>query len=178
MSDCVPPHIEYLEGVLANSDASPERRGLAQEILASEEQLRRLGYCSPARERGLAQLEQHYVLLGPSVPRYVLPSLATNPEYVAAVMMIEAHLAAADLGLDLGEHLTAILYFAREPEARAMGIADRGDRAAGIAEAMLEAGRYTAQHLLGGDIGDVDDALGKLESAPCPCCGRPFGHTD
>ena len=42
-----------------------------------------------------------------------------------------------------------------------------------IAEAMLQAGRAAALRL--GHAGDVSAALHKLESMPCPICGRAFG---
>ena len=48
-----------------------------------------------------------------------------------------------------------------------------GPTGAEIAEAMLQAGRAAAQRL--GYASDVDAALHKLESMPCPCCGRAFG---
>jgi hypothetical protein len=144
MSGYVPLHIEYLEGVVADSGASPSRRELAQQIS----------------------------MFGSPPPCYVLPRPPTYPELIAAVMMAEAHLKAGEFGMHLGEHLATVLYWAREPEARAMRIADVGDRVAEIAEAMVQAGRATAQRL--GCAGDAATALHKLESMPCPTCGRPF----
>ena len=79
--------------------------------------------------------------------------------------MAEGHLKAADLKVDLGEHLTAVLYWVREPEMRALRLAQGGSgRSVGavIAEAMFQAGRAAAQRL--GHAGDVDPALHKLES--------------
>ena len=109
-------------------------------------------------------------------PRYILPTPATYPELIAAVMMAEGHLKAADLKVDLGERLTAALYWMREPEMRSLRLAQGGSGdpwAPVIAEAMLQAGRAAAQRL--GHAGDVDPALHKLESMPCPVCGRAFG---
>ena len=149
MGDYAPPHLEYLEGVANDPEAAPGRRELAGQML----------------------------MFGSSSPRYDLPRPATGPELVAAVMMVEAHLAAADLGINLGEHLIDVLYFAGEPEHRAQCIAYGGSgdlHVSQIAEAMLEAGRYAAQRL--GDASVADAALRKLEAMPCPTCGRAFGE--
>jgi len=118
----------------------------------------------------------HVEYLQTPEPRYALPIPATNPELIAAVMMAEGHLKAADLKVDLGERLTAVLYWMREPEMRSLRLAQGGSGdpwAPVIAEAMLQAGRAAAQRL--GHAGDVDPALHKLESMPCPICGRAFG---
>jgi hypothetical protein len=149
MNDYAPPHIEYLESVTGDPEASPSRQELAQEML----------------------------MFGAPSPRFDLPRPATNPELIAAVMMVEAHLKAADLGVNLGERLVAVLYWAKEPEMRSLRLAQGGPGdplAPKIAEAMLQAGRTAAQRLLG-CAGDVDVALHKIESIPCPCCGRAFG---
>ena len=116
------------------------------------------------------------------LPHYELPRPATRPERIAAEMMTGAHLKAAELGLNLGEILTAVLYFAGEPEVRVMRIADAGDLIAEIAEAMVEAGRVAAQtipeHMPHSDhANDMRVARHKLEIMPCPCCWRPFGES-
>jgi hypothetical protein len=116
------------------------------------------------------------LMLGAPAPRYDLPRPATNPELIAAVMMVEGHLKAAELGVSLGERLTDALYWAREPEGRSLRLAQGGPGdvwAMQIAEAMLRAGRVAAQRL--GCAGAVDAALHKIESMLCPCCGRAFG---
>ena len=148
MSEYAPPHVEYLESVIANSDASPSRQELARRIL----------------------------MLGAPSPCFVLPRPPTPPETIAAVMMAEGHLKAADLKVDLGERLTAVLSWMREPEMRSLRLAQGGSGdpwAPVIAEAMLQAGRAAAQRL--GHAGDVGPALHKLELMPCPVCGRAFG---
>lgn len=91
-------------------------------------------------------------------------------------MMAEGHMKAAEIGIDLGEHLTNALYWMREPEDRLrLRLAEGGPGdpfAPQIAEAMLEAGRAAAQRL--GHAGDVGDAVHKLGAMPCPVCGRAF----
>ncbi len=157
MNDYAPPHmphIEYLESIVGDPEASPGRARLARQILA----------------------------FGAPSPRFDLPCPPTNLELVAAVMMVEAHLKAADLGVDLGERLVAVLYWAGEPEMRALRLAQGGPGdpwAPEIAEAMFKAGRAAAQRL--GCASDVSAALHKIESMPCPVCGRAFrefGHDE
>jgi hypothetical protein len=96
---------------------------------------------------------------------------------VAAMMMVESHLKAADLGVNLGTHLTNALSWLRESESRLrQWLAEGGPGdpfAPKIAEAMLEAGRAAAQRLGCPGVA-VDAALHKIESMPCPCCGREF----
>jgi hypothetical protein len=116
-----------------------------------------------------------------SSPYFTLPIPATRPELIAAQMITEGRRKAADFGLHFGELLTTVLYFAREPEARARRIADAGDRVAEIAEVMVQAGRAAAQtipeHLPHSEhADDMSRALHKLEISPCPVCGRAFGQ--
>jgi hypothetical protein len=147
MSDYAPPHVEYLENIASDPEAPPPRQELARGLL----------------------------MFGAPSPRFDLPSPATNPELIAAVMMIEGHLKAAELGLGLGERLVNVLYWAREPEGRSLRLAQGGPGdpwAPQIAEAMLQAGRAAAQRL--GRAGDAGAALHKLEVMPCPVCGRAF----
>jgi hypothetical protein len=111
-------------------------------------------------------------------PYFALPTPATGPELIAAVMMAEAHLKAADLGVNLGERLVDVLYWAREPEMRSLRFAHPGEHpgdrwAIEIAEAMIQAGRTAAARL--GHASDADAALHKLEFMPCSVCGRAFG---
>jgi hypothetical protein len=151
MSDYAPPHIEYLESIAGDHDVAPRRQELARRIL----------------------------VYGAPTPRYDLPRPATYPELIAAVMMAEGHLKAAELGADLGERLVGVLDWMREPEIRALRLAQGGPGdpwAPEIAEAMLQAGRAAAQRL--SHAGDADAALHKLEMSPCPVCGRPFGEVD
>ena len=120
-------------------------------------------------------------MFGAPSPRFDLPRPATDPELIAAVMMVEAHLKSADLGVSLGERLVDVLYWAREPEGTSMRLARGGPGdpwAPKIAEAMLLAGRAAAQRQ--GCANAVGDALHKLESMPCPTCGRTFAgdHQD
>ena len=145
------PHIEYLEGVAGDPDALPERRGLAELMLMFEVGLASFGGCFPSRDPAVSQLEKRYDFLNPPGPRYALPRPATDRESIASVMMIEAHLIAADFGVNLGDYLVDALYFAKEPEDRTQCIADGGPgrpRGAEIAEAMLQAGRIASERLM------------------------------
>ena len=76
-----------------------------------------------------------------SSPYFTLPQPPTQPELIAAVMMTEGCLKAADLGVDLGERLTAVLYWMREPERLSLRLAqgDPGDPWAPKMEAMVQA---------------------------------------
>jgi hypothetical protein len=148
MSGYTSPHVEHLVNAANDPDAPLTRQRTALWILSK----------------------------GGPAPRYDLPAPPTYAELIAAVMMAEGHLKAADLKVDLGERLTAVLYWMREPEMRSLRLAQGGSGdpwAPVIAEAMLQAGRAAAQRL--GHAGDVDPALHKLESMPCPICGRAFG---
>jgi hypothetical protein len=121
------------------------------------------------------ELARSILMFGSPPPRYDLPCPATHPELLAAVMMAEGHLRAADLGVSLGESLVAALYWAREPEGRSLRLAQGGPGdpcGPEIAEAMLRAGRAVAARL--GRASDVSAALHKIESLLCPTCGRPF----
>ena len=150
MNDYAPPHaphVEYLESIVSDPDAPPSRQEAARGML----------------------------MFGAPSPRFDLPRPATNPELIAAVMMVEGHLKAADLGVSLGERLVDTLYWMREPEGRLMRLAQGGpgDPASPkIAEAMLQAGRAAAQRL--GCASDVSAALHKIELMLCPVCGRAF----
>jgi hypothetical protein len=68
MSEYAPPHVEYLESVIADCDAPLSRQDLARQIL----------------------------MLGAPPPCFVLPCPATRRELIAAVMMTEARLKAAE----------------------------------------------------------------------------------
>ena len=115
-------------------------------------------------------------LVASQEPRFELPHPATHPELIAAAMMTEGHLRAADLGIGLGMHLANALYWMREPEdrlRRRLAEGGPGDSfAPKIAEAMLQAGQTAAEGL--GRIDDLEPALDKIEAMPCPCCGREF----
>jgi hypothetical protein len=145
-------------------------------MLESEIRLTSLGCGSPSRDPTLSRLEESYGFPDAPAPRYVLPRASTGPELVAAVMMVEGHLKAADLGVNLGTHLTDALFWLREPESRLrqrlVGGGPGDPFAPKIAEAMLQGGRTAAEAL--GHIGDLGAALGKIEATPCPCCGREF----
>ena len=93
------PHIEYLESVVNDRNTSLTRGSLAQQMLESRDPVdQSLGCGSPSRDPTLSRLEEIYGFPDAPAPRYVLPRPSTGPELVAAVMMVEGHLKAADLG--------------------------------------------------------------------------------
>jgi hypothetical protein len=112
------PHIEYLESVVNDRNTSLTGGPLAQQMLESEIRLTSHGCGSPSRDPTLSRLEESYGFPDAPAPRYVLPRPSTGAELVAAVMMVEGHLKAADLGVNLGTHLTDALFWLREPESR------------------------------------------------------------
>jgi hypothetical protein len=115
-------------------------------------------------------------LIASQEPRFELPHPATHPELIAAAMMAAGHIGAADLGVNLGRHLTNALSWLRVPERRLRQRLVEGGPgdpfAPKIAETMLRAGRIEAEAL--GRIDDLGAALDKIEATLCPCCGREF----
>jgi hypothetical protein len=116
MSGYTPPHVEYLRKAIEDPASSPARLETARRILASETWLMVLnGGCFPSRDPAISRLESRYDFSDHSVPRYALPRPATRAESVAMVMMIEGHLKAAELGVDLGECLVDALFLVGSP---------------------------------------------------------------
>jgi hypothetical protein len=67
------PHIEYLESVINDPNASLTRGPLARQMLESEIRLASLDCCSPSRDPALSRLEESYGFPDAPRPRYVLP---------------------------------------------------------------------------------------------------------